>query len=519
MRPDPLRRCLERQRAYGQGYPCASPCRQRTPQARTRTAGVAIHSAVVGDPGPDRPRRCRRDRFGRGPSCRIQIGRSAWLRGRSAALRSGIVPRRDARRRYTGWERLVRRAEAPGSRRFHAGLTSSGRRDHKRNPAAATHSISAGCSQRFSLHGVPAAASLFARTDERPEQGDQVHERRCIPMRYLSTVYVRDHRARVKHRRGSLLVSSPEGSQRIPLEAIDAVVMLGSAQITTQALEACVRRGVRVTAMKMSGAVRFVVGASTGGNVHLRISLYRAVTDDEHSLALSKAIVAAKLQNSRKVVDRWARDEKDPAEARRLAARAAQISDRIPRLAGVDTADHVRGIEGDAARAYFGAVGQAVSKSDFSFSARTRRPPRDPVNAMLGFCYGLLVTEFIGAVEGVGLDYQMGFFHRPRSGRPSLALDLAEELRALTDRFVVSLIRRRQVGQDSFVRMPGGGVYMSDEGRTSLIKEWEAHKEAEIYHAISDRRIGRWALPSVQATLLARHLRGDLPAYPPFVMT
>ena len=137
---------------------------------------------------------------------------------------------------------------------------------------------------------------------------------------------------------------------------------------------------------------------------------------------------------------------------------------------------------------------------------------------MLGFCYGLLVTEFIGAVESVGLDYQMGFFHRPRSGRPSLALDLAEELRALTDRFVVSLIRRRQVGPDSFVRMPGGGVYLSDEGRTSLIKAWEGHKETEIYHGMSGRQIGRWALPSVQATLLARHLRGDLPAYPPFVM-
>ena len=337
-------------------------------------------------------------------------------------------------------------------------------------------------------------------------------------MRYLSTVYVRDHRARVAHRRGSLLVSNTDGSQRIPLEAVDAVVILGSAQITTQALEACVRRGVRVTALKMSGAIRFVVGGSTGGNVHLRTSLYRAVTDDAHSLALSKAIVAAKLQNSRNVVDRWARDEKDPAEAGRLATRAAQISDRISRLPGVDTADHVRGIEGDAARAYFGALAQAVSKSDFSFSARSRRPPRDPVNAMLGFCYGLLVTEFIGAVESVGLDYQMGFFHRPRSGRPSLALDLAEELRALTDRFVVSLIRRQQVGPDSFVQMPGGGVYLSDEGRTSLIKVWEAHKEAEIYHAISDRQIGRWALPSVQATLLARHLRGDLPAYPPFIM-
>ena len=144
-------------------------------------------------------------------------------------------------------------------------------------------------------------------------------------MRYLSTVYVRNHRARVSHRRGSLLVSSPDGSQRIPLEAIDAIVILGGAQVTTQALEACVRRSVRVTALKMNGAVRFVVGGATGGNVHLRNSLYQVISDEAHSLELSKAIIAAKLQNSRKVVDRWARDEKDPAESDRLAARAAQI--------------------------------------------------------------------------------------------------------------------------------------------------------------------------------------------------
>lgn len=337
-------------------------------------------------------------------------------------------------------------------------------------------------------------------------------------MRYLSTVYVRDHRARVQHRRGSLLVSSLEGSQRIPLEAIDAVVILGSAQITTQALEACVRHGVRVTALRAGGAVRFVVGASTGGNIHLRMAQYQAVTDEGHSLALSKAIVAAKLQNSSRVVDRWARDEKDCADASRLAANAVQIAQRVSRLVDADTADRVRGIEGDAARIYFSGMSQALSKNEIGFSLRTRRPPRDPVNAMLGFCYALLVTEFIGAAESVGLDYQMGFFHRPRSGRPSLALDLAEELRALTDRFVVSLVRRRQVGPDSFVRTPGGGVYMSDEGRTNLVNAWEGHKEVEVQHRILGRKIGRWALPSVQATLLARHLRGDLPAYPPFVM-
>ena len=338
-------------------------------------------------------------------------------------------------------------------------------------------------------------------------------------MRYLSTVYVRNHRARVRHRRGSLLVTSPDGSQRVPLEAIDALVMLGGGQITTQALEACVRRGVRVSALRSNGAVRFVVGHATGGNVHLRIALYGAVTDHDHSLTLSKAIVAAKLQNSRKVVGRWARDEKDPSVADRLASRSTEILARVPRLVDADSGNHIRGIEGDAARIYFGGVRQVVSQCGFEFSARTRRPPRDPVNAMLGFCYGLLITEFIGAIESVGLDYQMGFFHRPRSGRPSLALDLAEELRPLTDRFVVSLLRRRQIGADGFVETPGGGVYLSDEGRTRLIKAWERHKEAEMPHPVLDRSIGRWALPSVQATLLARHLRGDLPAYPPFVMS
>ena len=313
-------------------------------------------------------------------------------------------------------------------------------------------------------------------------------------------------------------MSSPEESQRIPLEAIDALVLLGGAQVTTQALDACVRRGVRVSALRMSGAIRFVVNGPTGGNVHLRTALFRAVVDDAWSLTLSKAIVAAKLQNSTKVVGRWSRDEKNPDEAEILAARAKQIRERIARLFDADTPDHVRGIEGDAARIYFRAVSQALASSELEFSVRARRPPRDPVNAMLGFCYGLLVTECIGAAESVGLDYQMGFFHRPRAGRPSLALDLAEELRALTDRFVVALVRRRQVGPDSFVHMPGGGVYLSDDGRTHLIKAWEEHKEARIRHQLLGRAIGRWALPSVQATLLARHLRGDLPAYPPFVL-
>ncbi len=337
-------------------------------------------------------------------------------------------------------------------------------------------------------------------------------------MRYLNTVYVRDHRARVRFRRGALLVTSPDASQRVPIEAVDAVVLLGSGQVTTQAMDACVRRGVRVAALSKGGAVRFTVNGATGGNVHLRAALFRAAHDSARSLALAKVIVAAKLQNSGNVVNRWARDEMDGAFSRQLRERGEDIRGRVSRLPDAPTGDFVRGIEGDAARIYFRAVAQVVAGTEIGFSARTRRPPRDPVNAMLGFCYGLLVTEFIGALESVGLDYQMGFFHRPRSGRPSLALDLAEELRALTDRFVVALVRRRQIGLNDFDWTPGGGVYLSESGRSKLIGAWEAHKDAELQHRLLGRPVGRWALPSVQATLLARHLRGDLPDYPPFVL-
>ena len=337
-------------------------------------------------------------------------------------------------------------------------------------------------------------------------------------MRYLNTLYVRDHRARVQHRRGSLTVSSPGGSQRVPLEALDAVVVLGGAQVTMQALDACVHRGVRVSVLKRNGAVRFLVCGATNGNVHLRTALFEAIMDDSRSLELSRATVAAKLQNSRKVVGRWSRDEKDAVGSKRLAERSEHIRQRVARLPDAVTGDHIRGVEGDAARIYFRALEQVVATSELGFSSRTRRPPRDPINAMLSFCYGLVVTECTGALESVGLDYQMGFFHRPRAGRPSLALDLAEELRALTDRFVVSLVRRRQIASASFDHTPGGGVYLNDEARTALIKAWEDHKETEIPHGLLGRPVGRWAIPSVQATLLARHLRGDLAAYPPFVL-
>ena len=302
------------------------------------------------------------------------------------------------------------------------------------------------------------------------------------------------------------------------MQGIDSVMILGGAQITTDALAACVDQNVRVASLKRSGGIRFVVGGPVGGNVHLRTALHEAVADPERSLALSRVVVAGKLQNSRQVVRRWARDNSDNAVSEDLHARAEQIAERIGRLATTPSPDHVRGIEGDAARIYFGAMKRVLANSCIRFASRTRRPPRDPVNALLGYCYGLLVAELIGALDAVGLDHQLGVFHRPRSGRPSLALDLAEEFRPVVDRTVVTLIRRRQIGPESFVRTPGGAVYLDDEARVDLLKVWEAQKEMEYFHPLLRLPVERWALPSIQATLLARHLRGDLPTYPPFVL-
>ncbi len=336
-------------------------------------------------------------------------------------------------------------------------------------------------------------------------------------MRYLSTVYLGGHEAKVSRSKGSLIVSSPTGKERIPLQGIDAIVILGGAQATVDALAACAEAGVRVAALRRSGKIRFTVNAARAGNVHLRLAQAAVAMDDRASTGIAKMFVAGKLQNSRRVISRWSRDA-EPGLTRRLLPRMELITDRLGRLASAPTGDHLRGIEGDAARAHFAAMRAVLADGPLPFVERNRRPPRDPANAMLGFCYGLLITEFAGAVEAVGLDHQIGFLHGARSGRPSLALDLAEELRPLVDRFVVTLIRRGQVSPGAFTVTPGGATYLTEAGRSTVIRAWEHEKNHGAFHSVLGHDVDRWALPSVQATLLARHLRGDLPVYPPYVV-
>ena len=336
--------------------------------------------------------------------------------------------------------------------------------------------------------------------------------------RTRNTVYTVEYQARISHKKGSLIISTPEAKRRIPLEAVDAVVMFAG-HITTDAIAQCVGRKIRVSALTRGGKIKFVVGGPIAGNVHLRAAHHLAACDATAAIGAARLIVAAKIRNSAAVLRRWGLDHPEPDIAIQLCGRSDQILQRIEGVASAGDRDTLRGIEGDTARVYFNGLAAVLESSPLEFSGRTRRPPRDPVNAAMSFCYGLVTTETTGACDAIGLDPQVGFLHQAlRAGRPSLALDLAEEFRALTDRFVVTSIRRGQITPEHFIETPGGACYLSDEGRRKLIGLWEDHKNTSFPHEVLGRSVQRWAIPTTQATLMARWLRGDLPGYPPFLL-
>ncbi|MGH9074041.1 MAG: CRISPR-associated endonuclease Cas1 [Acidimicrobiales bacterium] len=340
-------------------------------------------------------------------------------------------------------------------------------------------------------------------------------------MRVLTSLYVSDHRARVSVSKGTLLVTNGDRSRlRVPIEALEAVVLLGHAQVTNDALAECVRHHVRVSSLSRGGRVRFVVGGPISGNVHLRVAQVRAFDDPVRRAAICRSLVAGKLQNCRRLLRRWAWDSQ-PLPRWHLERLAESIGERITRVRATADEDRLRGLEGDGTRLYFQGLGHHLDEVGVSmpFTARNRRPPRDPVNALLSFLYGLVTAEIVGAVDGIGLDPQVGYLHGLRPGRPSLALDLLEELRAvIADRLAVRLLSRRSLGPSGFVRMGGGACYLTDEARRQVLDAYETYKTEEVQHLLLGRSVTRGAIPSIQAVLMARHLRGDLAAYPPFVI-
>jgi CRISPR-associated protein Cas1 len=306
---------------------------------------------------------------------------------------------------------------------------------------------------------------------------------------------------------------------RIPVHTLEGLVCWGRVSCSPPVLGLCCERGVGISFLTEQGKFIARVTGPVSGNVLLRRQQYRIADDESFSLPIVRTIVAAKIANSRVVLLRAAREIADEVREKDLRDAANRLSWAGIEASRAGSIDEARGHEGMAGQAYFSVFDQMIAgeRESFRFGGRSRRPPLDRVNALLSFVYALLRHDIESALESVGLDPAVGFLHTDRPGRPSLALDLMEELRAvLADRLVLTLINRRQVQASGFSEQDGGGIQMDDATRKQVVSAWQLRKQDEIEHPYLKERIPVGLVPYVQALLLARHVRGGLDAYPAF---
>ncbi|MGH2718252.1 MAG: type I-C CRISPR-associated endonuclease Cas1c [Actinomycetota bacterium] len=337
----------------------------------------------------------------------------------------------------------------------------------------------------------------------------------------LNTLYVLTQGAVLRLEHDTVRVQV-EGTTlaRLPLLRLGAVVVFGRVTVTPFLIQRCAEDGRSLVWLDRNGRFKARIEGPIRGNVLLRRSQHLAAMDHERTWRIARQIVAGKIQNSHQMLQRGAREADDPDDARALRELGGRIGSILKRLATVEDLEAVRGCEGEAARLHFAAFRRMlrVDATLFGPDGRSRRPPRDPANAILSFLYALLRAECSSGLEAIGLDPQVGFLHSLRPGRPALALDLMEELRpVLADRLALTLLNRRQLRTEHFESLPGGAVQMTESGRRTLLAEYQRRKQDEVTHAVLQRKIALGLIPHVQARLLARHLRGDLAHYPPFV--
>lgn len=307
---------------------------------------------------------------------------------------------------------------------------------------------------------------------------------------------------------------------RVPLHNLDGIACFGRVGLSPALMGACGEAGVAISLFTEQGRFLARIVGYTSGNVLLRRAQYRAADDDAKTCHLARSIVLGKIANSRTVLLRAARDAGNAEKAERLQAIAKRLGASLVEAQSADSTDRLRGLEGEAAVRYFSAFNDLIASNDpaFQFTRRSRRPPTDAVNALMSFVYTLLLHDVRSACEATGLDAAVGYLHRDRPGRPSLALDLMEEFRpSLADRVILSLINRGQVAPSGFKRLETGGVEMDDATRKKVLVAWQERKQEEVTHPFLQERMTIGLLVHVQARLLARHLRDDIDAYPPML--
>ncbi len=321
---------------------------------------------------------------------------------------------------------------------------------------------------------------------------------------------------------GENIVISAERSEkfRIPVHNIESIVCFGYLGASPALMGFCAEKGVGLCFLSPYGKFLARVSGGVQGNVLLRKKQIFVSENEKDSVSIAINCITGKLINSRVVIERGIRDHAEQVNVTLLEEASVYLKDSTVRMQGCKSLEEVRGYEGDCAKKYFGVFDELIlhQKGCFFMNDRNKRPPTDNLNALLSFLYTLLAHDIQSALETVGLDPYVGFLHRDRPGRASLALDIMEEFRAfLVDRLVLSLINRKQITDKGFTTKESGGVMMDNDTRKEVLVAWQKRKQEELTHPFLNEKISIGLLPYVQAMLLARYLRGDLDAYPPFL--
>ena len=321
---------------------------------------------------------------------------------------------------------------------------------------------------------------------------------------------------------GENVVANREGEAvaRYPLHILSSIVSFSYAGASPALMGACAQRNISLAFCTPRGRFLARVTGESSGNVLLRRAQYRAADEPDSCCRLARNMIFGKVYNARWSLERTRRDHGLRVDDNALSNASSQLQELLPQIEAETSLEHLRGLEGAGATAYFRVFDQSIlsGKPFFAFESRNRRPPTDPVNALLSFAYSLLANDCASALESVGLDAYVGFLHRDRPGRTSLALDLMEELRpCLADRFVLTLINNRMVSQEDFEFRGTGAVSLCDSGRKVFLQHWQNRRKTELTHPYLQEKIPWGLVPYIQALLLSRTLRGDLDSYPPFL--
>jgi CRISPR-associated protein Cas1 len=338
----------------------------------------------------------------------------------------------------------------------------------------------------------------------------------------LNTLYVTTPHAYLHLEHDTVRVEvDRELKLRAPLMHLGAIVVFGDALISSALIARCAEDRRSIVYLSPNGRFLARVEGACSGNVLLRRAQHLALSDDERRLTIARPLVAGKLRNARHVVMRAARDSTNLAERTHLQETANELAEIVRRLPERTNLDTLRGEEGLAGQSYFHTFHLMIRahRDVFAMTGRNRRPPLDPMNALLSFLYTLVRSDCTAALEGVGLDPQVGYLHALRPGRPALSLDLMEELRpVIADRLALTMVNLRQLTERHFETHEGGAVYLNEQGRKEVLVAYQNRKKDEVDHRVVGAKVPLGLIPHLQARLLARHLRGDLPNYLPYLM-